>query len=449
VVSGASALIVRDKVSKDQRHLIKVYDRFGFNGKAGVSITVNDDQVHFHENTGAAGVAYARKKMGFVIGFDDNESDLEASFRGEECPLDTTWADPAQTKWIKVMDFSQFGDHPEAGFENDMTNIEASGWLSVWFINCAPGTMVSFDVSVALFTPTATGRNYLNIGEVPLITVYGFLAFAYSGLLVLWLVIVYRNKSDAHRIHALMAVLVLFKFLTMMAMSGKYRVNMKNGDATGWEIAWYIFNTIRGLLFFLVIVLVAVGWSYMKPFLSDRDKKVLLVVLPLQCFITIATIVTQEEGPAAPNFTSWDTLLLVAQFVCFCAILFPIVWSMKHLREASRTDGKAARNYMKMQMFRQFYVWVVAFVYFKLIIFYLLKSTLDPSNIWIAETSMETVTFAFYIFVGLRFQPKKQNPFLSLEMADFEPPADSDDEEAHMLGAAGQGSSSQGPGKGD
>lgn len=149
-----------------------------------------------------------------------------------------------------------------------------------------------------------------------------------------------------------------------------------------------------------------------------------MVVLPLQIFITIASIVTQEEGPAAPNFTAWDTLLLVAQFVCFCAILFPIVWSMRHLKEASHTDGKAARNYMKMQLFRQFYVWVVVFIYFKLIIFYLLKNILSPTRIWLAETSMEAVTFAFYIFVGLKFRPVRENPFLSLEMADFQPPAD-------------------------
>ena len=35
-------------------------------------------------------------------------------------------------------------------------------------------------------------------------------------------------------------------------------------------------------MLFTVIVLVGTGWSLMKPFLSDRDKKILFVVLPLQ-----------------------------------------------------------------------------------------------------------------------------------------------------------------------
>ena len=31
-----------------------------------------------------------------------------------------------------------------------------------------------------------------------------------------------------------------------------------------------------------VIVLVGTGWSYMTPFLRDREKRILMVVIPLQ-----------------------------------------------------------------------------------------------------------------------------------------------------------------------
>ena len=35
-----------------------------------------------------------------------------------------------------------------------------------------------------------------------------------------------------------------------------------------------------------MIVLVGTGWSYMTPFLRDREKRILMVVIPLQviCF---------------------------------------------------------------------------------------------------------------------------------------------------------------------
>ena len=54
--------------------------------------------------------------------------------------------------------------------------------------------------------------------------------------------------------------------------------------------------------------------------------------------------------------------------ICCCAILFPIVWSIKYLREASQTDGKAARSLHKLTLFRQFYVMVVSYIYFTRIV---------------------------------------------------------------------------------
>ena len=50
----------------------------------------------------------------------------------------------------------------------------------------------------------------------------------------------------------------------------------------GWNIAFYIFTLFRGVFLFAVIVLIGTGWSYMTPFLGDRDAKVLLAVIPLQ-----------------------------------------------------------------------------------------------------------------------------------------------------------------------
>lgn len=42
--------------------------------------------------------------------------------------------------------------------------------------------------------------------------------------------------------------------------------------------------------------------------------------------------------------------------------------SIKHLREASQTDGKAARSLHKLTLFRQFYVLVVSYIYFTRIV---------------------------------------------------------------------------------
>ena len=39
---------------------------------------------------------------------------------------------------------------------------------------------------------------------------------------------------------------------------------------------------MKGATLFIVIVLIGSGWSFVKPFLSDRDKKIVMIILPLQ-----------------------------------------------------------------------------------------------------------------------------------------------------------------------
>ena len=106
--------------------------------------------------------------------------------------------------------------------------------------------------------------------------------------------------------------------------------------------------------------------------------------------------------------------------MCCCAILFPIVWSIKHLRQAAQVDGKAQVqtrdgrretredrrvhyvllffitnalpsilqvNLAKLQLFRQFYVMVVAYIYFTRIVVYLLEATIPFYMLWLGTSS--------------------------------------------------------------
>lgn len=48
-----------------------------------------------------------------------------------------------------------------------------------------------------------------------------------------------------------------------------------------------------------MIVLVGTGWSYMKPLLASKEKKILMIVIPLQVFAEVAIIVLDEGTPAS------------------------------------------------------------------------------------------------------------------------------------------------------
>lgn len=71
--------------------------------------------------------------------------------------------------------------------------------------------------------------------------------------------------------------------------------------------------------------------------------------------------------------------------ICCCAILFPIVWSIKHLRDGAHVDGKAARNLQKLMLFRQYYVMLVAYIYFTRIVVFLLRSTMPYQLEWFSD----------------------------------------------------------------
>ena len=64
----------------------------------------------------------------------------------------------------------------------------------------------------------------------------------------------------------------------------------------------------------------------------------------------------------------WRDIFRIVDILCCCAILFPIVWSIRHLRQAAAADGKAERNLQKLTLFRHFYISVVSYIYFTRIV---------------------------------------------------------------------------------
>lgn len=57
----------------------------------------------------------------------------------------------------------------------------------------------------------------------------------------------------------------------------------------------------------------------------------------------VAIIIMDEFTPAKRSWFAWRDMMHFMDIACCAAILFPIVWRIKHLREAAQTDGKAER----------------------------------------------------------------------------------------------------------
>ena len=65
------------------------------------------------------------------------------------------------------------------------------------------------------------------------------------------------------------------------------------------------FSRLKGIMLFVVIALLGTGWSFIKPFLAEKDKKIFLVVIPLQILDNIALIIIEETAPGSQGWLTW------------------------------------------------------------------------------------------------------------------------------------------------
>eukprot|EP01105_Mastigella_eilhardi_P024836 TRINITY_DN656_c0_g1_i1.p1 TRINITY_DN656_c0_g1~~TRINITY_DN656_c0_g1_i1.p1 ORF type:complete len:203 (-),score=37.07 TRINITY_DN656_c0_g1_i1:53-661(-) len=96
----------------------------------------------------------------------------------------------------------------------------------------------------------------------------------------------------------------------------------------------------------------------------------------------------------------------------------PIMWSIRNLRAASQTDGKAAVNLSKLRLFREFYLLVVAYIYFRVIVLYLVALSLPYAFTWMEPMFDELAALIFYGVATYKFRPTKDNPYLSLKYTE-------------------------------
>lgn len=140
----------------------------------------------------------------------------------------------------------------------------------------------------------------------------------------------------------------------------------------------------------------------------------------MQVVANIADIITQESEEGALIHIVWREIFILVDLICCGAILFPVIWSIRHLQEASQTDGKAAINLRKLKLFRHFYIMIVCYIYFTRIIVYLLKVTLPFRYEWVYAMFQHGSTFIFFIFTGYQFQPTSTNPYHQLLQEEIE-----------------------------
>jgi len=257
--------------------------------------------------------------------------------------------------------------------------------------------------------------NFLSAGSMPLPQMYFILSVMFFLSGCIWINFVSTQRENILKIHNLMTVLVFAKAFSLLFHGINYHYIALDGQpVVTWAYLYYATRAVKGALFFITLALIGSGWTFIKHILSPRDKTMIMAIVALQVIAHIAEIFLDQstEGEVGIEFW-WELCGLVDLFSCIF-ILLPITWSVRHLEGASKTDGKAAINLKKLELFKSFYIISTIYIYVTRIMTFVFLSMLAYKHSWLSELFAELVTLIYFVVTGYYFQPMPMNPYLLL-----------------------------------
>ncbi|NXX27180.1 GP107 protein, partial [Nicator chloris] len=313
---------------------------------------------------------------------------------------------------------------PHFQFFFNISSYKQEGLYSLYFHKCVgkkgPANdqlLFSLDVNITEKNP----ESYLSAGEIPLPKLYISMAIFFFLSGTVWIHTLRKRRNDAFKIHWLMAALPFTKSLSLVFHAIDYHYISSQGfPIEGWAVVYYITHLLKGALLFITIALIGTGWAFIKHILSDKDKKIFMIVIPLQVLANVAYIIIESTEEGTTEYGLWKEILFLVDLLCCGAILFPVVWSIRHLQEASATDGKGkfCKDGAVVLMLSPFPSQIVCYIYFTRIIAILIKIAVPFQWKWLYQLLDEMATLVFFVLTGYKFRPASDNPYLQLSQDD-------------------------------
>ncbi|XP_021565974.1 protein GPR108, partial [Carlito syrichta] len=147
--------------------------------------------------------------------------------------------------------------------------------------NSVPGKEHPFDMTVMIREKNPEG--FLSASEIPLFKLYMVMSACFLAAGIFWVSVLCRNTFNVFKIHWLMAALAFTKSISLLFHSTNYYfINSQGHPVEGLAVMHYITRLLKGALLFITIALIGSGWAFIKYVLSDKEKKVFGIVIPLQ-----------------------------------------------------------------------------------------------------------------------------------------------------------------------
>jgi hypothetical protein len=225
-----------------------------------------------------------------------------------------------------------------------------------------------------------------------------------------------------------MIVLAFIKSASVFFEGARFHYLQRNGVALEWSVMYYIFTVFKGIMMVIVVLLLATGWSFIKSFLTGLEKRMLAGVLVLQVVSNIGTVVMEQTADGNHVFNTLRQILNWVDLVCIVLVIPVISWSIRNLRNASTTDGKALQNATRLSQFQLLYIIVFVYSYSTRILTMFLKTKLNHNFAWMPELINELLTLSVFIFTGYQFRPYKIQEYFD----EDEPRSPGGDSDRHL-----------------
>ena len=428
---------------KDTRRVIDI-GVFGYGGGEGkLELTVKnffldelDEYRSADEKLGftldlVSSAAYARRERSYSL--NEANKEVKEDSLGNTCFIEDRNLIPKNRYVIPLQDrlhdadealTKSGGKDAEAFLKRELhemhvvITVPTPGLYALFFYNCKKfnnnkdPVHATFDLEISQYNIMADSGeiSFLSVGDsfLPMMYFVFFLFFLMG--LILWHREICnpeaKRRGHIRAIHYVMYLLVFLKTCSVLLDCAMLWQRKRDGHLKGAvDYIFYIFQTLRGITLFVVVALLGTGWSFLKPFLSERDKKLLILILPLQVIINIAMAVIDETSEGSNSWGQWQGTLRLLDIVCCCAIFLPVVWSIKTLQDAAGTDGKASRNLSRLRHFRTFYLVLVIFIYFTRVGIPFIEGMVVYQHSWVPRFLYEAAALSFYCYTGSMFQP--------------------------------------------
>ncbi|XP_052364496.1 protein GPR108-like isoform X4 [Oncorhynchus keta] len=202
--------------------------------------------------------------------------------------------------------------------------------------NILPGNNRPYTLNVEVTEKNPGG--YLSAAEIPLPRLYIFMAGVFFIIAMVWVYTLLKHRYSVFKIHWLMAALAFTKSISLVFHSINYHfINTEGHPIEGWAVMYYITHLsvwvmfqsgLKGALLFITLALIGTGWAFVKYILSDKEKKIFMIVIPLQVLANVAYIIIESTEEGSSEYALWKEVLFLVDLICCGAILFPVIWSV-------------------------------------------------------------------------------------------------------------------------